>query len=72
MGSKILKDSNKKFYGSQKPENNVKDCAGHRKGASCPVTNNICNRVDNVGVASIETNSKNYNHIGISAPPTQI
>ena len=73
IGAKILKDSNKKFFGaSDNNMDNNKDCVGHRKGAQCPVVNNICNRKDNVYLAEVRTGSKLYNYIGISAPPLRL
>ena len=73
IGAKILKDSNKKFFGaSNNNMDNNKDCVGHRKGAQCPVVNNICNRKDNVYLAEVRTGSKLYNYIGISAPPLRL
>ena len=51
------------------------DCINHRRGASCPVSNNICNRQDNIYKATISTNSPSqdqYNYIGMCAPQLRL
>ena len=55
--------------------NPAPDCINHRKGASCPVANNICNRQDNIYKATISTNSPSqdqYNYIGMCAPQLRL
>ena len=71
IGNKILGNTARKYSGDVNAYP-VNDCVGHRRGQTCPEITGICNRPNNIYNAKVNTNTTEYNYIGMSAPPLRL